>query len=141
MATDQGGTFDGTYSHVTGLFVPYSTGIDTMACYITQTGSDSLYLAVYDSSLNLVCQTSAFTPSSVGIVSAPLTSVCSLTKNQRYYFYVGGNANGCQLLLASGMYASNEPFLAKEDQNQATPPATFGGSSDSKRFWIIGYKA
>lgn len=140
MATSQGGFFDGTYSHVTGLYVPYNTVINTMACYITQTGSNNLYLAVYNSSIELLCQTSAFAPSSVGIVSAPLTSACSLSKNQRYYFYVGGDANGCQLLTVSGLYASNEPFLAKEDTNQATPPSTFSGSSDSKRFWIIGYK-
>lgn len=142
LATAQAGTFDGAYSHITGLYVPYNTTVDRMACYVTQSAAASgMYLAIYNSSLQLVCQTSAFAPNAVGVVSAPLTSACALTKNQRYYFYVGGSVNGCQLLAATGLYASNEPFLAKEDGNASTPPATFAGSSDSKRFWVIAYKS
>lgn len=142
LATAQAGTFDGAYSHITGLYVPYNTTVDSMACYVTQSAASSgMYLAIYNSALELVCQTNSFAPSAVGVVSAPLMSACALTKNQRYYFYVGGSVNGCQLLAATGLYASNEPFLAKEDGNASTPPATFAGSSDSKRFWVIAYKS
>lgn len=140
MADSSGGDFDDTYGHITAVYVPYNTTIDTMACYVTQTGGASLYLAVYNSAYELVCQTNAFTPSSYGIVTAKLQSSCSLTKNQRYYFGVIGSSNGVQLLKYGSAYASNDPFLAKADYNLSTPPAKFGGSSSGDRFWIIAYK-
>jgi len=111
-----------------------------MACYVTQTGGASLYLCVYDSSYQLVCQSNAFNPSVYGVNIATLATPCSLDKNTRYYFGVIGSTNGCLLLKLGGAYVSNEPFLAKVDDNISTPPATFGGSSSGDRFWIIGYK-
>jgi len=141
MADSAGGSFDSAFGHITAVYVPYNTTMDRMACYVTQTGGASLYLAVYDSSYNLLCQTVAFTPSSYGVTVANLQSTCSLSKNQRYYFGVVGSSNGVQLLKFASAYVSNEPFLAKFDANISTPPATFGGSSSADRFWIIGYKS
>lgn len=142
MADGTGGSFDGSFGHLTAVYVPYNTSIDRMSCYITQTGSGNLYLCVYDSSFNLVGVSSAFTPSVYGVTVATMTTTFSLTKNTRYYFGVIGDANGCHLLKYGAAYLSNEPFLAKVDYNLSTPPSTFsGGSSSSDRFWLIAYKS
>lgn len=142
MADGTGGSFDGSFGHLTAVYVPYNTSIDRMACYITQTGSGNLYLCVYDASFNIVGVSNAFTPYVYGVAVTTMTTTLSLTKNTRYYFGVIGDANGCQLLKYGAAYLSNEPFLAKVDYNMSTPPSTFSdGSSSSDRFWIIGYKS
>lgn len=145
VATGGIGSFDGSYLHLTAVFCPYETTVNKMRCYITQTGSNNLYMGIYSynsstSTFTLLGQTAAFTPNTAGINAISLTSAVTLASGDLYYLAIGGNANGCLLLGASGMYATGSARLGWDDQNQSTLPATFsGGSTSGNRFWLMAY--
>ena len=145
VATGGIGSFDGSYLHLTAVFCPYETTVNKMRCYITQTCSGSLYMGIYsfNSSTNtftLMGTTAAFTPNTAGINAVSLTSSITLASGELYYLAVCGDANGCLLLGASGMYATGNARLGWDDQNQSTLPSTFsGGSTSGNRFWLMAY--
>lgn len=145
VATGGIGSFDGSYLHLTAVFCPYETTVNKMRCYITQTGTDNLYMGIYSynagtSTFTLLGQTAAFTPNTDGMNAVDLTSSVTLTSGELYYLAVGGNANGCLLLGATGMHATGSARLGWNDQNTSTLPATFsGGSTSSNRMWLMAY--
>jgi len=140
LATTAISGFDGAYGHITAFNVCMDMDVNEITAFVIQTaGSGSVYFAIYDSSFNLIEDTSGATPSTAGYLTQTLQSTVSLTAGTKYYAFIGGTSNGCTFLGATGLY--NNSNRAKQDLNSTTPPASFSGSSDSKAFWLSVSKA
>jgi len=122
--------------------IPIATTVITkMKVWMTQTGSGTFTIGIYDSSFNLLRTTSALS-GSTGLISGNLTSSIQLTAGNLYYFAVAGNINGCAMLGITNLFISNPPIIAKQDINASTLSDPFtGGSSTDIRIWIGAYSA
>lgn len=132
------GGFDGAYGICVGVYVPYTTTVDQMAAICTQVaGNGSTYFAVYDSSFNILAQTSAWQPSAIGVQLHQLLSPVTLSRNKLYYFFIGGSSNGCSFLGTTGMYSFASPFLNLINDNITAPPSVMSGSYNGDRIFLI----
>jgi hypothetical protein len=111
-----------------------------MKVWITQAGTGTFSLGIYDSSLALVASVTGVSGGSTGLTSGTLSSGYALTAGSLYYFAVGGTINGAAMLGMTSRYTSNTPYVSKQDINATSLPSTFsGGSSTSTRIWIGAY--
>ena len=110
-----------------------------MKVWVTQAGTGTFTLGIYDSSFNLLASTSSIT-TGTGLISGTLTTSQALTAGTIYYFAVAGSVNGASMLGMTNKYTSNTPYVSKQDLNTSSLSDPFsGGSSTGNRIWIGAY--